>query len=449
MVDFLIVIEHKARELENACLLAAELMDRGYSVKIKNVLSLSRYFISAEVVIAPHLYNDWQVVAIAKNFRMNNKKILDLQYEQVLSTKIKRNGIHNPKETATHAQHIAWGEMQVEKYLENGIDLCNIHKTGCVSMDLNMAPFDRFFKSRIELAAEFNMDPDKEWVLFISSFSYINKTVAEIKGFKKLNPDIEEFLSIMNASREPILQWLEKAVIEYQDKIFIYRKHPGESDDIRLINMAKKYKNFKCIDDYSIRQWIRSADKLYTWYSTSIVDAYFGGKLCEILRPIKIPDEVDVETFVNADYITKYEAFSNSLTNSKEVFPIAADVIKKYYCNSENNLAYLDVIEVCVSMLNNKNYEFDYNYGKSRLRILNAESLDVNIKHWITYLIFDVCQYIRLSWLFGRLLPESRIALLRRFEQEAYHIKKAEKDYIFRFREILPNLHNYANNYEG
>ena len=46
MVDVLILYEHRAREIENSCLLACELRRRGYKVQICNIYSEEKYFVA-------------------------------------------------------------------------------------------------------------------------------------------------------------------------------------------------------------------------------------------------------------------------------------------------------------------------------------------------------------------------------------------------------------------
>lgn len=90
MYDFLILYEGKVRELESICLLAAELENRGYKVKIINtflyqVKRIKR--INAKIVITPFLYtnsdiNDY-VLKICQNFNF----IINLRWEQIFSVK--------------------------------------------------------------------------------------------------------------------------------------------------------------------------------------------------------------------------------------------------------------------------------------------------------------------------------------------------------------------------
>ena len=272
MIDFLILYEHKNRELENACLLAAELELRGYKVSIKNIYSGEKYWIDASVVIVPHLYNESQLHEFCNNYKHNNYKIISLQYEQVLRDN-QHEGLHNPSGEAMYAQHVAWGEAQKERYLSHGIKLENIHVVGHIGMDMDRKEFDSYYLSRDALAEALNLDPKKRWFLFISTFGYRLRTQEDLDAFQKIDPTTYQSAELSKKAQNTIETWIIELAKKHTEVIFIYRRHPSEREDPKLVKIEKELTNFRCIDDYSIRQWVRVADIMHTWYSTSIADA--------------------------------------------------------------------------------------------------------------------------------------------------------------------------------
>lgn len=433
--DVLIVYEKRSREIENACLLAVELEKMGYSVCIYNVLSLKRYFVKAKVVIAPHLYDNFQVVAIAKNFWCSNNAIIDLQYEQVLSAKTREHGVHNPKEQAINAYHIAWGNAQMEEYIKHGISPENVFVTGHMAMDLMSFKFNEYFLEKEDIATEFNLSINKRWILFISSFSYTNRTNDELAAYSRLNPDANRFAKISNISRDMIVNWIERASLEHPELIFIYRRHPAEINDERILKMEKHIENFRVISAYSMRQWIRSADVLYTWYSSSIIDAFFGKKNCLILRPCKLPYELDTDLMREAKHITSYNKFKHSLYDSSFKYPINEDLITYFYGGNINGFAFVKIASLCERMIKTRSH-YKYDFGKVGLNILNSQNHKDAIQNLISRFIFDICRYLMLSKIY-RLFFRKRSKTLEMFESENYQIDKEIKMYKTRLSKII------------
>jgi len=110
------------------------------------------------------------------------------------------------------------------------------------------------------------------------------------------------------------------------------------------------------IRDYSVKQWIIICDKLYTWYSTSIVEAYFAHVPCAIIRPIPIAKDEDVSIMIEADVIDNYEAFRESVSKNYE-FPIKPEVIEKYYHVDKNIPSYIRLANLLETVINSNQYD--------------------------------------------------------------------------------------------
>lgn len=433
MKDVLIVYELRNREIENAGLLAAELERRGMSVSLENVTSLRRFFTRAKMVVAPHLYDDSQVTAVAKNVFLSNKKILDLQYEQVLCEN-DHDGIHNPQGEAKEAQHIAWGNAQRDAYIKHDIRPENIHVTGNIGLDILAGEFDGYFLTRKTIAEEFNLDENKTWVLFISSFSYCNRTEKELDAYEKMFSGSRVFADFSNASQKEILEWLKKMALKHRDKLFIYRPHPAEKHNPLLIQIEKELPNFRCINNYSVRQWIKICDKLYTWYSTSIADAYFANKTCKILRPFGIPDGFEVDIMVGAKMITTIDEFENTLDFEDGIFPISKEVMSYYYGEKDEKPSFIKVADLCQEIIASDKYCYAYNYG-SRLNILNSDSLKNTINIWGMRFLVDLTTHFKIAPVLSKIGIRSQ--LLDKLERQYYGVYSEFEDYKKRFTPIV------------
>lgn len=362
-VDVLIIYELKSRELENSALIAAELERRGYSTMILyNYSYYKRLNIKAKVVIVPHVYNEDHLKFYSQNYENSNRNVISMQYEQILSES-SEDGAHNPSGQAMNAQHIAWGQAQVDRYLKHGIEPDHINETGSVSMDLFRKEFQSYFLSREEIGKQFDIDPKKEWILFVSSFSYAKRTEDGIKALENLNPNARVFADISDASYAKVLEWLKQAAIDYPDKLFIYRKHPAEIEDEYLHTLEKELPNFRCINDYSMRQWSIVADKIYNWYSTSLADIYFAHKPCYILRPCGIPSRLEVSIMAGGDFLTGYDDFSKSIECPEYKFPVNENNVNYFFCNSpEGKMAFQNIADLCERMMSSSQLGYDYQF---------------------------------------------------------------------------------------
>lgn len=436
-VDVMILFEHRTRELENACLLAAELMRRGLKVSIEYMTSLGNFLTKASVIVVPHLYDDYQVCFMTKSiWGEYPRTIIDLQSEQVLSKSGDKSGNHNPTGQAKNAHHIAWGQAQAKKYLNAGISPDHIHITGHMAMDFLKDGLRSYFFSKEQIAKQFNLDPDCEWVLFLSSFSYANRTDENLDELQKMFPLAREFSRITMDTREKIFEWFKSAVIKNPDKLFIYRPHPAEKKDPLFIELEKRYDNFVCIRDLSSRQWVLVSDRLYTWFSTSIVDAYFANKLCLILRPIDIPSKLDNPLLEKCNHVKTKNAFLESLNikGSPTEQLLDSKEIEFYYGRPDSGFAYQKIADLCEDAIVCSAYQYDYRFPGYRFSPSDRYNKAIAAKALLMRCFVSLSLHFRLGSLLGRF---KKLSFLRIFEKELYGLNREVKTTIER---LIPCL---------
>lgn len=440
MLDFLILYEHRNRELENACLLAAELELRGYSTKIVNFYSGNKYWMNPSVLLVPHLYNDDQLVSFCDNYKHNNFKIINLQYEQILRNN-QHNGIHNPSGEAIHAQHMAWGEAQKERYLSHGVNRDNIHVAGHIGMDLNRKEFDSYFMSRDEVAARTNLDKTKKWILFISTFGYRLRSKEDIDALQNVDPTTYQGVRLTNEAQEKIEEWLINAAKANKDAIIIYRRHPSEREDPKLLELEKQFSNFRCIDDFTIRQWVRTADLMYTWYSSSIADVYYANKMCYIVRPYDVPEDFELDIMHGLKFIKDYAEFEKSIQDgiNEDEFPISDRTMEYYYSFNRKNAkwAFKQWADTCITVFKDKKYMYKYNYRQ--IKRSYRTSFFVKIKHFIYCLIFNLCTVVNFQF---RIDKNSSKFLhnINKYSREVYGTGRYVRQVKKQFKEIIRQL---------
>lgn len=352
MIDILFTYQHKPREIETLCLLKLEMERRGFSVEFLCTFVPNRinsFYKKAKLTVSSAMYNNdvlWFFVYDIIGF---TKKIIDLQWEQVLSNFDENNPncFHNPKDYAKEVVHLCWGTEPQKRIVNGGVSIENAMITGAVHLDFLLKEFNSYFLSKFDLAEIYNIDYQAEWCLFISSFTMHNMTEEEFSQIvSSYGEEAIEMKRISILSKLHLLSWFEKALIEYPETIFIYRPHPDETNDESLLQMAKKHFNFKIIPDLSVKQWIKCSERIYTWYSTAATDVAIAHQGFDILRPIEIPLPYDVSIYKNAKFIIDEESFLKSFQTKLQQNPLDSDLLHRYYKNDDYYPAYMRVADI-------------------------------------------------------------------------------------------------------
>lgn len=369
-MDIHIFYEHVEREIYNVFLLKFELEKRGYDVVVSRTLEPRLPFFNApKLILMPWLFGNHNVDDLKICYLRRFEKILNLQYEQVMSQMWLDTGYHDPTGKAKNCNILCWGQKRKKMLLDYGIPEENLVILGDIRQDFSKHEFKNFFKTKNQLSEEFNIPINHEWHLFISSFSYANPTDVyreyneEIIG--KENSD-DWYLTSIN-SQQKILEWIEKFVSVNPKHEFIYRPHPSEikSTDYSYLNeLDEKYSNFHFILKYSVQDWILSSDYINTWISTAIVECYSLNKVCNILRPVKVDTYFDIPFYIHADHICDYESFEQrNLSKENSKFPIEDNEIKMYYDTiGSEKFYYKEICDYIEFMIENDLFKKDYYY---------------------------------------------------------------------------------------
>lgn len=443
MVDFLIIYEHKARELEAICLIKAELERRGYSVEFSctydedKIRSAKRR--KAKVVVTPALYNDACLYGFVYSIAGFCKKVVNLQWEQALTNQDEADPsfYQNPKGYAIDALHLCWGEEPRNRLLRAGVKSDRAAVVGSVQMDFLRQEFSGLYLTKEDLAQQFGLDHTNEWVLFISSFTYVGMTDEEYNTeIKCMGPRLHDFLRLSILSKQEIIKWLEAAIKRYPGRMFIYRPHPSENGDLSLSEIEAKHKNFRVIRDFSVKQWIKCSNKIFTWYSTAAAEVYFSGKSCSILRPVEIPYEWDVSVYRNAHTISDVNCFLQGIEKADDSFPLSETLLRDYFQVKDTTPAYVRLCDVLERVLDSK----DYDMRKHRSFILIYIYFQ-QIRHRLFFLIKEALAGINYQKLFmnNRWLNkkmENHLAVMDRLRRDCGKNQASDRDFADIFFKI-------------
>lgn len=367
--EIVIVYENVVREYDNALLLKAELVKRGYKVKIVYKMDLLWKRRNNAVLVMPNGYNDEDIKAYKYFANVKNGKYISLQYEQVFSKKIEDAGVHIPKGEASNINLFCWGKNCYKRLKKAGIAEENLKICGALHFDFLRDEFSEFYLSRKEIAQKYNLDENKKWFLYVSSFTYVNNPVLLQYTKEEIDNDfINDFVAISVKSHKITLEWMDELLKNNQDMIVIYRKHPVEFGNDSLDELLKKYpKRFRDIGELGVKQWIKVVDIAATWISTVATEVYAAGKSILIIRPYPIPSDLDMPVYFGADYIDSYEKLQLKVDTYEKDGGTAfvKEVVDNYYLVDETP-AYIKTADEIEKIAKQKKVEKELFYSLNR-----------------------------------------------------------------------------------
>lgn len=338
-------------------MIRAELERRGYSVELSCTYEPARLAFkqrrTPRLVLTSALYDDaclFGFVHILAGFCL---KVVNLQWEQALTNSDESDPCfyQNPKGQALAAVHVCWGSAPRARLLGAGVSADRTKVVGPIHMDFVREAFRDFYLDKAAVSQRFGLDASRTWVLFVSSFTFVNMSEEQYATeVKHMGARLEEFLHLSIASKRVILEWIRQAAAAQPDALFIYRPHPSENCDESLADLLSACPNVRVIGDLSVKQWISVSDTVLTWYSTSAAEAYFMRKHCVILRPVEIPHEWDVSIFRGARFVSDFREFLTGL--GADSAPSLDDgVIRDYFDVDETVPSYVRICDVLERML--------------------------------------------------------------------------------------------------
>lgn len=224
-VDFLIRYEHKIRELESVMLLKLELERRGYTVGL--VCNYEhRHDYEPKVLIVPAgYYTEHFMYEMCK---YSIRKIANLQLEQLFQSRNEEN-LDSPFNIYGYGRkilHFLWGKQVQHRLCYGGLDVAHTVITGQLNTDLLRGKFKDQLITKETLACRYNLDFQKKWYLFLSSFAYCNMDAIQVHLTKKVLglESYNYFKQLSDESRDSILRWFQNALMT----------HPGSPAKFRV-----------------------------------------------------------------------------------------------------------------------------------------------------------------------------------------------------------------------
>lgn len=349
-MNILIVYERKNREFENSVLLKVLLENLGHKCNIAQYYEAEKFNfwgkIHYDIIFVPSLYNSDAVKRTVARFGKPNR-IINMQYEQVLSGKWEKFGHHNPKGLAKGYEHICWGNRTLERLSHAGVPKDNLHVTGAIQLDLLNERFLEPQNTRSTLSEQHGLPNDRKWKLFLSSFTYADITDARLKMNENIaGTKLSSFKDIHTKSRNSLISWFEEVLNYDLDSVFIYRPHPDEQNLEPIMKLAEKYDNFVILNENSAKVWIEASDTIFSWYSTTVAECHYMNKPYAILRPHQLPDDFDVVMLKSGNFIQSKNAFVEFYMGQQNQKALTDEALLYYYANGSSRLAVDKIIDV-------------------------------------------------------------------------------------------------------
>jgi surface carbohydrate biosynthesis protein len=325
-VDVLILIEHRTRELESAVLLKYFLEKKGYCVIIDSIKFHKESVIlkyKPSIAIVPWAYSNKEIDLFRCFNSLKNKKntlILNMHHEQISNDG--SDSFIIPKDDAKKTLHVSWGKNYTKKLLSAGCSENTIIQCGNPRLDFYKGNLKKISDGREKLSYKYNLDSRKKWVLFIAnSFHLLSEKQININTAKGV--DIKEQIDSSIKNRNDFLYYVDNYLSESDDVIFIYRPHPSfahvDTKSPEIVELCNKHKNFKCIYENSIRDWIINSDIAISFHSTSIIECAVSETPFYLFRSHELSPDKDYRFFTNYEYVIKdYEGFCEAINTYKK-----------------------------------------------------------------------------------------------------------------------------------
>jgi surface carbohydrate biosynthesis protein len=324
-IDILYFFEHKARELDNACVVKAILEQReGVSIEIASIAhgleaAFTQY--NPQVVVLPYCVAVYEANLDRIVSRWPQARYVNLAYEQVLG--VAQKDLNSPKDdfARDYVIHHAWGEFFADYLKSHAVPEEHIAVNGNPTYALYRPPYSNYYgDARAELAARFGLDPEKRWVFVPENYGWAffrdNMIRARIRrGFPA--QDAHRYRDFARDSMTEVAKWWRDAA-KIEAIELIVRPRPAVPKDsfIETVReMAGEVPDqLHIIKHGSVREWILCSDVVVSSYSTSLLEAAVAGKPIFMFYPLEYPKFLYSEWYQLVDQVTTKEAFEQAIT---------------------------------------------------------------------------------------------------------------------------------------
>ena len=319
-IDFLIFVEHTARELDIASLIKYCIEQKGSTAEVislpycnKNLIKKNYY----NVLVVPYCYELGIYQSILALF--SNIKVINLAYEQIFQN-INEN-LKAPKDeySKKYVMYHSWSSNYFDYLIKYGVDPANIAINGNLSYALYKYPYRNYFTSREALANKYNLNPLKKWLFIPENYgaAFYSESIINEKVEKGIDPiDVIKYREFAIKSLKEVINWCVK-VLQEQDIEIIFRPRPATPYEKMWRFFTDVLPDIphgiKIIKSHTVREWILASDLIFSSYSTTLIEAAIAEKPIGMLEPVSFPDYLDSSWYNMVPKIVNYENFAKTI----------------------------------------------------------------------------------------------------------------------------------------
>lgn len=345
------------REYLSLLLLGRELHKRGIKCEIEQLKASSSPAKRTPpgIKLLPFCYNDSNMRnSIAKTV-WSGEGAINMCWEQFCADWKKEAFYPQGKMVEHNMVCVAWGEKYAESLRDAKVPENQIKQVGNIKFDLSFQKdllIDRDF-----MGERYGLDVNKPWMLIAWGINVSNQ-----KGYNpnlqyatKYNlPYPEQFFQAKVDTRAAHLKLLKYLPDVFSNYEIIFRTHPSGVDGKELQNIfTNKFKNTHFICDFDIVNWIVQSDIVFSWSSTSMIEAIAAGVPTLSYEPVSYFDRFGYDVgkivpraFTEEETIEKLKkpAILKTEANWSE--------LEKWYGKIDGK-SHVRLADVCEEMLNN------------------------------------------------------------------------------------------------
>jgi surface carbohydrate biosynthesis protein len=334
-IEYVILVEHTARELDIACLIKYLIEQTGSTAEVMPL----RYFNAntmknnhVKVLAVPFCYFLGPTyMSIIPHFR--DISIINLAYEQILSNINKNLKAPSDEFTKHFVFHHAWSKNYFDFLIKNGVDSSNVIINGNLSYSLYKYPYNKYFISRQDLATKYHLDLSKKWLFFPENYyaAFYSESIINEKVAMGMNlDDALQYRNFATQSLQKAIKWCAKSLNSHDIEI-IFRPRPATSlekmKDFIADVIQEIPEGFKVIKDRTVREWVLASDIVISSYSTSLIEAAIAEKPIAMLCPLAFPEYLNAEWYDMVPKIRTFNEFSEFIASPS---PDSYRVLKKW-----------------------------------------------------------------------------------------------------------------------
>jgi len=343
----LISIEVKSRELLSKCLLAHELIKRGFRVYLGSTLAIYHVARSIEKSIILHK-STWK-----------NRSELLKSHGHIFTFLDEEGGItisrHYLKEFCKNRYSSVSKKNTDIIFLPNLFFLRQIKRnlglkangvkffvTGWPRIDLWRKKYQFLYLPRInEIRKKYG-----RFFFFISSFG-----MSDLKTFKELiNSEPKNYHKTIRFKYNSLLKYIDLfkklSILMKQDEKIIIRPHFNESLT-SWKKIFKDYPNIKVIREGEVDPWIYAADSLIQFGSTTVTQAALNNKNCiqyKVINKKGVTDTPSYELCANSKSPEEMYSLLKQNKNNIKLKKKAQEYLKKYMFYEKNETSTIKLV---------------------------------------------------------------------------------------------------------